>query len=1120
MNGSVLDIRTEFLRRIAEVRNRKRLAELSRGAALTLLAAPGVALVLLLLEGQFRFGPGIRTGLVGTGALLVLVLLAVSFGVPLLKRMRLMAPENDEEIAGRIGGEFPDIRDRLLNALQLCSRRPDGENLYSADLIDRAIRETYDLCAHRDFSTVVRFSSARRLALWAGMMWAAGLILFAAFPSFLTGSATRLWHSTSDFEEPAPFHLVVTPGDADVVRGDTVPLVIRAEGPAPVTVVLSTRRDGETAVEEQVLKRETDGTYRHAFTAIKASISYAVRAERVESPIYRLNVIDRPALRSLRVSLRFPAYSRIPPRDLPLNVGDVTALRGTQVTLSVESGKTLSSAWARFDGESLFGLRVEGTTASGTFRLMKEQTYQVILRDSQGIANADPITFFLTPLADAPPVVSILFPGPAIDVADNTVLPLLVKASDDYGFTRLRLRHRLAQSRYEPPQEQFAAVELALPPGGDRELNLSHRWDLSKLSLAPQDVVEYYVEAFDNDGVRGPQIGVSDTYVLRLPALEEILAAVDQQHDQALAMMESTLKEAEDARRKLAGLQQDLKRAEQRADWQERKKSDELVKKYEEVRKQIDAVNETMDQMVAGMEQNRLLSPETLRKYEELQELMQQMNSAEFSEAMKRLQEAMQNLNPEEMQRALQRLAVSEEDFRKNLERTINLLKRIQIEQKLDEILRRSEQMQKAQEDLRSAMERPNADSARSAMARRQEDLAQETARLEEELNSLQKRMAEFPGEMPVEQMRQAGEDLENAELEKRLQETARHIEAGESSQALAGQRSALQEMARFTASMQAAKKALQEGQMQQIVNAMKGIERDLLELSRRQEELRNESRALESSSPRFRENAQEQSQVSRDLGNVAERLSGLSQKTFSVSPEMGRSLGEAFRQMNESLRSLEQRNGSQAAQQQEAAMASMNEAAQQMQAALNGMMQGGGGGIGMAGLMQRLQQLSGRQQQLNRETGGMSPGQAAELGRLAAEQGALRKSLEQLAREASSSGQSSRLLGDLRTIAEEMREVQTDLAQGELTGETLKRQERILSRLLDSQRSTRERDFEKRRKSETGTDVARRSVPQIVPPGQDEKARLRRDLLKALEEGYARDYQELIRKYFEALDR
>lgn len=1120
MNGSVLDIRKEFLRRIAAVRNRLRLAEISRGTALTLLVGGGGALFLLLLEGLFRFGPGIRTALVGTGALLILALLAVSVGVPLLKRVRLMAPESDEAIAGRIGLEFPDIRDRLLNALQLCSRRPDEEKIYSADLIDRAVCETYELCAPRNFSTVVRFDSARRLTLWAGIMWGAGLILLAAFPSFLTGSATRLWHYTSAFEEPAPFHLVVTPGDADVVRGETVPLAIRVEGAAPGSVALSIRRDGETAVEEQVLKRETDGTYRHAFTAIKASLSYAVRAERVQSPTYRLKVIDRPAIRSLRVSLRFPAYSRIPPRELPVNVGDVTALRGTQVALSVESGKTLSGAWARFDGESLLGLRIDGTAAFGTFRLMKEQTYQVILRDSQGVTNADPITFLLTPLSDAPPAVSILFPGPAMDVADNTILPLLVKASDDYGFTRLRLRYRLAQSRYEAPQEQFAAVDLILPPGAERELSLSHRWDLSKLSLAPQDVVEYYVEVFDNDGVAGPKTGVSETYVLRLPALEEVLAAVDQQHDRALAMMESTLKEAEDARRKLAGLQQDLKRAEQRADWQERRKSDELVKKYEEVQKQIDAVNETMDRMVAGMEQNRLLSPETLQKYEELQELMQQMNSAEFSEAMKRLQEAMQNLNPEEMQQALQRLAVSEEEFRKNLERTISLLKRIQIEQKLDEMLRRSEQLQKAQEDLRSAMERPDADSARPDMARRQEDLARETARLEEELNALQKRMAEFPGEMPLQQMRQAGEDLENAELEERLQDIARQIEAGESSQALAGQRSALQDMARLTANVQAAKEALQAGQMQQVVNAMKAIERDILELSRRQEELRNESRTLESSSPRFRENAQAQSQVSRDLGNVAERLSGLSQKTFSVSPEMGRSLGEAFRQMNESLRSLEQRSGARAAQQQEAAMASMNEAAQQIQAALNGMMQGGSGGIGMAGLMQRLQQLSGRQQQLNRETGGMSPGQAAELGRLAAEQGALRKSLEQLAREASTSGQSSRLLGDLRAIAEEMREVQSDLAQGELTGETLKRQERILSRLLDSQRSTRERDFEKRRRAETGTDVARRPVPQTVPSGQDEKARLRRDLLKALEEGYARDYQELIRKYFEALDR
>jgi hypothetical protein len=201
--------------------------------------------------------------------------------------------------------------------------------------------------------------------------------------------------------------------------------------------------------------------------------------------------------------------------------------------------------------------------------------------------------------------------------------------------------------------------------------------------------------------------------------------------------------------------------------------------------------------------------------------------------------------------------------------------------------------------------------------------------------------------------------------------------------------------------------------------------------------------------------------------------------------------------------------------------MASLNEAARAVESAVNGMMKGGGQGIGMAGFMQRLQQMAQRQQGINQGTeqlGGMSQEQAAAMARLAGEQGMVRKSLEQLTREAAASGDLGRILGDLRKIAEEMREVQTDLAQGTVNPETRQRQERILSRLLDSQRSVRERDFEKTRRSESGKHVAGSSPPAIDLTTQEGKNRLRKDLLKALEEGYARDYQELIRKYFEAL--
>jgi hypothetical protein len=139
-------------------------------------------------------------------------------------------------------------------------------------------------------------------------------------------------------------------------------------------------------------------------------------------------------------------------------------------------------------------------------------------------------------------------------------------------------------------------------------------------------------------------------------------------------------------------------------------------------------------------------------------------------------------------------------------------------------------------------------------------------------------------------------------------------------------------------------------------------------------------------------------------------------------------------------------------------------------------------------------------------------------MGRLAAEQGAVRKSLEDLAREASRSGELSKLLGDLQRVARDMREVQTDLAGGNVNPETMNKQERILSRLLDAQRSMHERDFEKRRKAETGTNTSRQSPPPIDLTTVEGRNRLQRDLLRALEEGYARDYEELIKKYFEAL--
>jgi hypothetical protein len=1113
------DIRRDLIGRIAAVRRRIRGVEVRQGVLLVVLVTLGSILGALVVEEAFRFDPVVRT------ALFWLLVAACSgatvrfIALPLLKGAGLLSAETDEDIAEKIGRHSPEIRDRLLNGLQLLAERERAPAYYSPELIDAALLDLRAAYAPLDFLSVVSGATPRRLSRILGIATGCVILLVVIFPEPFLGSATRLWNYRQSFAVPPRVSFVVVPGDAEVIKGETIRLVVRLQGEPQHHLVLTSRREGESIAEIKTLEQQKDSSFVYEFVSLKTSTNYGLEAASVRSREYRLTVVDRPIVKLLRLSLRFPSYSGIPPRDLDDNVGDVAALKGTRVSLSVESNNELTGAEVRFGDGAVVPLRVRSEHAAGDFQVTKERTYHLWLRNPRGAENADAITYSVQVQQDGSPSVSILLPGMNVDVTDQTTVPLLVKITDDFGFTRLRLAYRLVHSKYEKPAERFTFVELPLPPGTKTEATVPHAWKLSPLSLAPEDVVQYYVEVVDNDMVSGPKSAVSDTYTLRLPSLDEVLAGADAEHDKVFEMMQEAMKQAEEARQNLEELQRDLKKEQLKPDWQDRKKGEDLIKKYDEVQKRMQDVRSTMERMVNDLQKNQVLSPETLEKYRELQELMEQLNSPEFAEAMKRLQQSMQQMSAEEMRKALEKFSMSEEDFRKSIDRTINLLTRIQIEQKLDEMIKRAEALQKEQQGIHDRTEASRADSSLADAARRQQDLAQEVQRMEQELAELQAKMEKFPGDMPVEEMEKARRDLEQSQLQEQMCEIAKQLESLQSQQALAGQEQASRQVEQFARQMQEVKKSLQASQQRQIVNAMRRVQQDLLELSRRQEALKKEAQTLDPNSSRFRENMQEQAQVLQDLGNVAQSLSALSQKTFSVSPEMGRSVGEAFQRMGEAMRSLEQRNGATASQQQGSAMAALNEAAQQAQAAVNGMMQAGSQGMGMAGLMQRLQQLTGQQQGINQETQGITPQQAAEMGRLAADQGAIRKSLEELAKEATMSGQSSRMLGDLRKIAEEMREVQTDLAQGEISPETIEKQQKILSRLLDSQRSMQERDFEKRRKSETGSSVVKKSPVPIDPSTQEGKNRLRRDLLRALEEGYARDYQELIRKYFEALE-
>jgi hypothetical protein len=1114
---------TDVRRRLTRVRNGMHRVAITHGAVVAGLALLALTVAVLIVESVFRPGIPVRSALFWTVIAASLMAFLLNAGPSLLRLVRVLPDETDEATAARVGRSLPAVRDRLQNALQLHRELQQPSGAYSVDLITGALRDVERDISPIDFtSTISHAAVVRRVRMLLGAAALAALAV-VVLPGPLLESAYRLLHHGEAFASNSDGRLIVHPGSLDVLKGTDVPIVVDVRGGTGNGVVLESRPEGQTVPEMRALERGGDGLYRYTFTALKATTRYRVRAGEAESDEYALTVRDRPMVRLLRVALTPPPYTGLPPRQLDDNIGDISALVGTRASFLVEAGKPLATARLRFSDGNEFPLAVERTQARGALTLRRGGSYTILLADATGAENSDPIEYTIRLVADAPPTAAIPLPGTNVTVVQDTALAMMFALKDDFGFSRLRLAYRLAASRYEKPAEAFTVRSIPLPALRATELTIPFIWSLEPFALAPEDVLEYYIEVLDNDAVSGPKSAVSPSYTIRVPSLNEVVEANDRTQAASMEGMKEAMRRADEARKDLEELRRDLSKETQKLDWKEQQRAEELLKKLEQAQEAVSQAAEMAAQATEEMQKSGMLSQETLQKYQELQQLMEQINSPELAEAMKRLQESMQQMNPELMRQALQQMTVNEETFRKSLERTINLLKRLQLEQKVDEMVRRADELAKAQEDLNQKTAKADSSNRNEMgdLAERQKDLREDAARMKEQLADLQQKMQEFPKEMPLDEAAQAMQEMKESGMEERLQESTEALQQQELAQAMQAQQSASGAMRKMQKSMSRMRDAMRANQQQQIVNEMRRALEDLLELSERQEALRNESRSLDPGSQAFREQAQRQMDIARDLSNVTDRMAGLSQKTFAISPEMGKAIGDAMRSMGNAVDALDERNGQAAGGHESGAMASLNEAARMMQGSLGAMMQGSQG-MGMAGLMQRLQQMSGQQQSINqgtRESQGMSQQQAAEMARLAGEQGMVRKSLEQLAREAAASGALSRMLGDLQRIAQDMREVQTDLAQGNVNPETLRKQERILSRLLDSQRSMRERDYEQRRRAESGRTIRRAGPAELDPSTREGRDQLRRDLLKALEEGYARDYEALIRKYFELLE-
>ena len=1118
------NILNEILKRLSATRKCQHSVEL-RGGTLSFCTIVILTLVAAsLLELAFRLDSSARTVLFFVIAGFIGLLLLWYVGRPVLKALGVLRSADDFELAKTVGASFPQIHDRLLNLLQLHQEIVAGKSLYSPELVDASFQDLTHNIRDLDFTASIDGSPVQRSTkLFAVILFGAVLLVFTS-PGQFVDALFRITHFNTEFVAPAEFAFEVTPGNSEVIKGQTVPIAVHVqtvhllpEATHRHALELFWRLEGTQSFDHAELRPDSVGVYRSTFQNIRGSTEYYATISNAGSQRYKLTVVDRPVFRSFQVRLEYPSYTKLPPKAQDEFVGDVTALTGTKITLSGVASKELRGGTVVFGkGKPIF-LALNNQKFSASFRLETETDYHIQVNDTEDLVNADPIRYQLRIIPDESPTVALLQPGRNIDLTGDFFFRLLIQAKDDFGISALRIGYRMVHSRYEQPWESFRFLSIALPAGNPTELELPYTWDLTPLHLVPEDVVEYFAEVFDNDAVRGPKTGKSQTFLIRLPSLEEVFAEVDKGHEASLDDMKQALQDAKQLKEKIESVNQDMKKNKE-MDWQQQKKLEEMSKKYQELQKKLDNVQNKLNEMVQKMDQQQVLSKETMEKYLELQQMFEQLNSAELQQALKQMQQAIQNLNKEQLQQAMQKLKFSEDQFRQSIERTIELLKRIQIEQKIDEARKRAQELEQTQKELSQETNKAaNDEQKRNELAKKQNDLAEKQRQLEQETADVQKRMEEFFAEMPADRMQKLSSQMQTKQLGQKMKQAGKQMQAGQMPQSQETQQQVEQQLQDQSKELQSIQQEMLQKQMQQTLSALRRATNDMLELSKREESLKQQAQAAPTNSPQLRQNAQDQMRTMQDMQNVIRGLGELSKRSFAVTPEIGRSIGEAIAHMQGSLEALEGRNGYGASQEEGQSMSSLNKTATQLQGAMQNMMQQGSGS-GMGGLLQQLQMMAGQQQSINTQTQSMQ--QAAEAARLAVEQEAVRKSLEQLNKEAQASGEQKKMLGDLDKIAEEMKEVVQNLAQNNVNPETLHKQERILSRLLDASKSMRERDYEKKRKATTGTQIARRGPSDLDPSLLEGKNKLLEDLLKSLEHGYSKDYQELIRKYFNALQK
>jgi hypothetical protein len=863
----------------------------------------------------------------------------------------------------------------------------------------------------------------------------------------------RFWYALNHHVE-----YVVSPGNREYPEDAEASITLHVSG-----VYVPKNVDLKISTAEKTSRQNLRVDNGIATTKIVVSdpLVYSFEIFEHRTASYELYSIEPLTIENLTFRLEYPAYTKLggetrTGRQLIVPYGTVVFVQG-------RVSQQLDAAHIEFGDTVLF--EHDGREFSGKFIIKESGTATLHLTARSQLQ--EPIRIYAIP--DLAPLVDIFYPGFDVDLPYDLKLDIGVRCSDDYGLA--------AGSFYYSFREEYSRP-LSLRNGAFEDTTV-FTWDLSDLGMLPGDEVSYYVLVHDNSG----HVARSNSYTVHFPTMEQMYEEVNEKETLLQTDIADMQSEHDEQMKEAARIQEKIMK-ERDFSWAEREQLSETIRKEEEILTKINEWQEELEKTVEKLREGIILDQESIERLKEITRILEEIAPEDLRKALEDLRLSMEQ-KPADIPRALEQLKQRQEELAKALERSLEILRRYQQEEQLRQLAEQTEELAEQQElvdelsetdEQLAAQKQQEIDQTMEELAKKMDELAQSEG-LEQEIKDA------------LEQMAQQMQEMKNAS-------------SGNKKSGLKNLAMGLQQL-------------FQKLTQGRFVNLRKNLLESLqqvIETSKAQESL------VERIEKGSKIDSRMQQEIIQATETIAESLFQQQSKSFLVGPQIGKGLARATLRMQEAGRMDVQGAASKALAAE--AMKELNLVARDILFALKMMMEDGSS-TGMNSFMQQLANITQGQMMLGQSLmnilpipiQGLSQGQKAQLRRLAQRQRELKEALQSLKGDAAA----GKYQDILDNMIGEMEEIEQDLFQYKLDRELIERQRKVISKLLDSQRSIRKEDYSQKRESKPGEDVIDRMRPAALSRelGTDE---LRRLLQEELRKPYPKEYEMYIREYFKAL--